>query len=620
MCSQTRSILLYLLLLLPLTASAGSGPHSYAEPETVRIEHVQLDLTLDFDRRCLHGHAVLRLQRLADDIPVLILDTRDLDIQRVQVKAGADANWQQTTFSLAAADPILGSALSIDLPAQADRVRIDYATSPQASGLQWLTPAQTAGKRKPFMFSQSQAIHARSWVPLQDTPQVRFTYAATLHTPAGIKAVMSADNDASDQDGSYQFDMPQPIPSYLLAIAAGELRFKAMSERTGVYAEAGLLDAAAAEFDDTEDMMLAVEQRFGEYRWGRYDLLILPPSFPFGGMENPRLSFITPTVIAGDKSLTSLIAHELAHSWSGNLVTNAVWADLWLNEGFTTYLERRIVEDVYSQRRADMEAVLGLRDLQRDLESLDAADTRLVPELQGRDPDDVFSSVPYEKGALLLRWLEHAIGRAAFDAWLRGYFERNAFVPMTTARFLQDIDKHLLQQQDDVKLAQIRQWIEQPGLPEMAALPESDAFAVIDRVRQQWLGDEMAAAQLPVADWTTQEWLYFLNGLPRDVGVKRMAELDRAFHLTASGNNEIVHSWLLLAIANDYVSAHARLRDYLVSIGRRKLIVPLYEALLETASGRAMATSIYAVARPGYHPLAQGTVDDLLQAESSNDS
>ena len=616
---QSVSVLLLCGLLLPLSGiTASNDPHSHAQADLVRIQHLHLDLTLDFSRQQLHGHADLRLQRLQDEVRELVLDTRDLDIRRVQAANGDDANWQTVSFRLAAADAILGSALHIDLPATADRLRIDYATSPQASGLQWLTPAQTAGKRKPFMFSQSQAIHARSWVPLQDTPQVRFTFTANLHTPAGIKAVMGAENDAADQDGHYQFDMPQPIPSYLLAIAAGELQFQAMSERTGVYAEPALLAAAAAEFDDTENMMQAVEQRFGAYRWGRYDLLILPPSFPFGGMENPRLSFITPTVIAGDKSLTSLIAHELAHSWSGNLVTNAVWADLWLNEGFTTYLERRIVADVYSQRRADMEAVLGWRDLQQELATLDAADTRLVPDLQGRDPDAVFSNVAYEKGSLMLRWLEHAVGRDAFDTWLRGYFQRNAFVPMTSERFLQDIAQHLLAQHGEVSRAQIRQWIEQPGVPEFAALPQSDAFALIDDARGQWLSESMATTQLPVTDWTTQEWIYFLNRLPRDLGTERMAQLDRAFRLTASGNNEIVHSWLLLAIANDYVSARARLRDYLVSIGRRKLIIPLYEALLETASGRALASSIYRMARPGYHPLAQTTVDNLLATAQPN--
>jgi len=615
MSTRIESLFACSFLLLPLTVNASnSDPHSHANPEAIRIEHLHLDLTLDFAQKRVSGQVELQLQRLQDEVTELVLDTRDLDIRQVRA-SHADARWQQVKFRLGEADPILGSALSIDLPAGADRVRIDYATSPQASGLQWLTPAQTAGKRKPFMFSQSQAIHARSWVPLQDTPQVRFTYTATVHTPVGIKAVMGADNDAADQDGVYRFDMPQPIPSYLLAIAAGELRFQPMSERTGVFAEPELLAAAAAEFNDTEAMMQAVEKRFGAYRWGRYDLLILPPSFPFGGMENPRLSFITPTVIAGDKSLTSLIAHELAHSWSGNLVTNAVWADLWLNEGFTTYLERRIVEDVYGQRRADMEAVLGHRDLLADLKQLQPADTRLVPDLEQRDPDDVFSDVAYEKGSLLLRWLEHEIGRTAFDAWLRGYFARNAFAPMTTDRFLQDIDQHLLQQQTAVTLGQIRQWIEHPGIPETAALPESDAFVLIDQAREQWLSNDLKTAELPVSEWTTQEWLYFLNKLPRDLGNKRMTALDRAFQLTASGNNEIVHSWLLLAIANDHAPARARLRDYLVSIGRRKLIMPLYEALLETPSGRAQAQRIYASARPGYHPLAQSTLDTLLQSD-----
>lgn len=598
-------------LMSHVQAGERPDPHSYSRPDQIRVDHLALDLAVDFDQRQLKGSATLDLNYLEPSSRELILDTRDLVIQAVEVPQG-DA-WQAAEYVLAAPDEVLGSELTIKLPAAVKQVRVSYHSQPQASGLQWLTPEQTAGKQHPFLFSQSQAIHARSWVPLQDTPQVRFTYSARIKTPAGLKAVMSAENDPLDQDGDYQFNMPQRIPSYLMAVAVGELAYQSMSERTAVYAEPSVLEAAAAEFEDTENMMLAVEKRFGSYAWGRYDLLILPPSFPFGGMENPRLSFITPTVIAGDKSLVSLIAHELAHSWSGNLVTNATWADLWLNEGFTTYLERRIMEDLFGERRMRMEAVLGYQDLLEDLERHAGPDSRLAVELNGRDPDDVFSDVPYEKGRLFLAWLEHCFGRDRFDPWLRAYFDRHAFQTMTTEKFLADLDANLLQKHPGViSMEQVKAWVYGESLPAGHPVPQSDAFTTIDSLRSAWLAGDKPAAELPVKSWTTHEWLYFLNNLPQDLGSERMKTLDQAFHLTDSGNNEIAHSWLKLAIVNNYTVADARLEQYLIGIGRRKLIQPLYEALMKTPEGKVKAQMIYREARPGYHPLAQSSMDAIV--------
>ena len=367
----------------------GKDYHSFSNPEQMIVRNVVLDLTVDFDRKVLDGSAVLNVERVAADAKTLVLDTKDLTIHSVEAGGAA------LEFELGTADSFLGAPLSINVPAGIDEVKVAYTTSPTASGLQWLTPAQTAGGEHPFLFSQAQAIHARSFIPLQDSPQVRVTYQAVLRTPPALRAVMSASNDPEAAlDGVYEFTMPQPVPSYLIALAVGDLRFQAMGERTGVYAEPALLEAAAKEFEDTESMLIATENRYGPYGWDRYDLLILPPSFPFGGMENPRLSFITPTVIAGDKSLVSLIAHELAHSWSGNTVTNATWRDLWLNEGFTTYLTYRIMEIIYGTDRYKMEAVLGFQDLEADINRLEPNDAILAIDLRGRDPDDVFSNVP----------------------------------------------------------------------------------------------------------------------------------------------------------------------------------------------------------------------------------
>jgi aminopeptidase N len=426
-----------------------------------------------------------------------------------------------------------------------------------------------------------------------------------------------AAEDRTDRSkrGEFRFHMPQAIPSYLIAIAIGDLTFKPMSERTGVWTEPAMLDEAAREFEDTEKMVAATEKLYGPYRWGRFDVLVLPPSFPFGGMENPRLTFATPTIVAGDKSLVSLVAHELAHSWSGNLVTNATWTDFWLNEGFTTYLERRIVEAVYGKARADMEAMIGVRDLEEGRQTLDAGkDRTLLPDLAGRDPDDAYSTVPYEQGALFLVFLESRFGRDVFDAFLRRWFERHAFRSATTADFLSFLDEQLLRQKPGtVTDAEIQEWLHSETIPAFAVLPKSDAFARVDSARQAWLdGGSMQDLSTTAAAWTTQEWIHFVDGLPRTLDVARTAALDRQFKLTATRNAEVAHVWYRLAIATQYRPAFAAMERYMIRIGRRKLILPLYRDLAATAEGRKMAERIYKTARPGYHPLSQAAIDEVL--------
>ena len=578
---------------------SGVDYHSFSNPSEIRVTHLDLNLTADFDASQLIGSATLSFTRTEPSNNTLVLDTRNLDIASVTV------NGEAVPYEMGTTDVDLGTPLSITLPSDANQVTIAYSTSPEASGVQWLTPAQTAGKKHPFLFTQAQAVHARSFIPLQDSPQVRVTYTATINTPKELLAVMSAANDpTTERDGEYTFTMPQPIPSYLIALAIGDLEFKAMGERTGVYAEPSLLDAAAEEFSDTESMLEVTENTYGPYQWDRYDLLILPPSFPFGGMENPRLSFITPTVIAGDKSLVSLIAHELAHSWSGNTVTNATWRDLWLNEGFTTYLTYRIMEMVYGHDRYKKEAVLGYQDLQNDIAALDENDEILAIDLRGRNPDDVFSNIPYEKGALFLREIENKIGRENFDAFLMQYFKHFEFQSITTDQFLAYLDDTLLKQYPDkLDKARINQWVFQPGIPQGAPKPESDAFDKIDATRSAWLSQQIAANAIDTSNWTVHEWLYFLNNMPDELTKQQLVELDNAFSLTTTKNNEIAHSWLMMAVRNDYKPAYDRLYDYLVHIGRNKLVKPLYRELSKTPEGKAFAKKAFEEAKPGYHPL-----------------
>lgn len=601
----------------PTAAPALTGVrdvHSYSDPESARVHHVDLDLEVLFRERVLKGAVVLRVERAAGSAAPLVLDTRDLSIESAESSADG-STWSPAAFQLGAADKIRGAPLTITLPEGATQVRVVYRTSPSASALQWLEPSQTAGKKRPFLFTQSQAIHARSWIPLQDSPGVRVTYTARVRTSPELFAVMSARNDPkAARDGEYRFEMPQPIPSYLIALAVGDVAFASLGRRSGVYAEPPVLAPASSEFADTERMMEATERLFGPYRWERYDLLVLPPSFPFGGMENPRLTFATPTIIAGDRSLVSLVAHELAHSWSGNLVTNATWRDFWLNEGFTTYIERRIMEELYGRERAEMEWMLGRQDLEKEIAAIPNELEILHMDLSNRDPDDGFTDVPYEKGALFVRHLEDVFGRERFDPFLRGYFDHFAFRSITTEEFLRYLDEHLFRQNPDLaSRVPIQEWVQSPGIPASAPRFSSERFARVEEFGRRWIAGEIPATAISAQNWTTHERLHFLRTLPSPLPAEKMAELDRAFGLTRARNAEITHQWLLMVVAANYEPAYPRLEEFLTSMGRRKFVKPLFEELVKTEEGRRRALAIYRKARPLYHPITVQTVDAIVK-------
>jgi len=614
----------------PLPASATAAVayvrdvHSYARPEVARVRHVDLDLTANFETRTLSGTATLDITA-EPGATRIILDTRNLDIRAVRSETGP------LQFVLGTEDPILGQPLTITFPAfeagETRKILIDYATRPDAAALQWLTRAQTAGGQTPYLFSQGQAILTRTWIPTQDSPGIRQTYSARITAPRGLHAVMSAEmltpegESAANGARAYRFRMTNPVPPYLIALAIGDIDFEQVGTRTGVWTEPSRLQSAAAEFAEMGKMVDAAEALYGPYRWGRYDLLILPPSFPFGGMENPRLTFATPTVIAGDKSLVSLVAHELAHSWSGNLVTNATWADFWLNEGFTTYFENRIMEAVYGRDRALMLQTLGWGDLQETLASTAPADTRLHIDLLGRDPDDGMTDIAYEKGAAFLRTIERIVGRERFDAWLKGYFERNAFRPMTTEMFLADIRANLVR--GDAALEQqlmLDAWIYQPGLPSNARAPVSNAFVPVDAAAKAFFADKGPASAIAWSGWSTQERQRFLSWRPEGLRPgtdwltnQQLADLERTLNLANEGNSELTFAWLQIAVAHRYQPALPRLEQFLTTQGRRKFVLPLFTSLwAEGDWGRPIATRLYARARPGYHPVTTGSVDAVV--------
>jgi len=584
-------------------------PHSYADLQQGTVTHIDWTLHVDFEAQVLRGVATLKLDRAANG--ALDLDTRDLTVESVTDGAG-----NALDFALAPAEGFMGAKLTVRRGLPTDIVVIGYRTSPSASALQWLDPVLTAGKQHPFLFSQCQPIHARSILPCQDSPLARISYSARVHVPEQLAVVMSAapgEKEPGEVEGTvcWTFEMPQPIPSYLVALAVGDLVSKDIGPRTCVYAEPATVEAAAWEFADAERMLEAAESLFGPYLWDRFDFLVMPPAFPYGGMENPRLTFLTPTLLAGDRSLVNVLAHELAHSWTGNLVTNATMNDFWLNEGFTVWAERRILERLEGVEATALSAAIGRHGLQGELDrfGMDSPFTCLETDLAGMDPDEVYSLVPYEKGFLLVALLEQTLGREAFDAFVRRYIAHFSFTSITTAEFEAFVDAELPGIRDKVDLAT---WIHQPGLPETAPVFSS---AVLDELGA--LARGMADGRRPDVEqaktWSATHWQIYLQQLPRPLPAAELAWLDEQFGLTASGNAEILCEWLVIAATSGWEPANDRLRAFLGHVGRMKYLKPLYKALMGAEATQPLARDIFAASKGVYHPIARGGLEAFIE-------
>jgi len=583
--------------------------HSFSKPNEAVIQHISLDLNVNFDDKTLSGTAVLGIENLTGT-DQLILDTRDLKITEVSLE-----DEETTSYTIDEPVEFLGSRMVIKIKPETRRVFITYSTSPSAAALQWLQPEQTSGGKHPFLFTQSQAILARTWIPLQDSPGIKFTYDARITVPSGLMALMSAANDTVvHSDGIYNFDMPQPVSSYLMALAVGDLSFRSYDHRCGVFAEPSLIDKAAWEFEDLPRMIASAEELYGPYTWGRYDLLVLPPSFPFGGMENPRITFATPTIIAGDRSLVALVAHELAHSWSGNLVTNSTWNDFWLNEGFTVYFETRIMEKIYGKDYADMLTLISLGELKETIKIMGSTsrETHLYADLEGRDPDDGVSDIAYEKGRFFLTVIEENVGREKWDVFLNKYFTTFAFKSMDTKTFLDYLEKELIK--GDVTLRNkinAKAWIYGPGLPDNCPVITSIELSRAGQAADEFMKTS-DANQLDTSKWTTHHWVYFLRSMRGETDLKKMETLDTAFGFTNSGNSEIQCEWYLHAIASGYTKAFPNMEQFLINVGRRKFLKPIYSELAKTPEGLETAKKIYEKARPGYHAVSSQTIDGIL--------
>ncbi len=612
-----------------LTSEQAFDDETFAKPGEARVTHIDLDLALDFDAKTIGGTATLDILA-TDEASQIILDSNGLRVSAVTDEAG-----NALKFELGEKVEGKGEPLTIELPAQklehsaelaegelaaTHRMIVEYVSAPQAEALQWLSPEQTAGAEHPFIFSQGQAINNRTWIPTQDSPGIRQTWQATISAPEPLNVVMSGvlqgEPEPEDENRrDFRFVMNNPVPPYLIAIAAGNIEFRELGPRSGVWAEPEVIEAAAREVGDTEEMIDAGIALFGDYRWGRYDMIVLPPAFPYGGMENPVMTFLTPTFIAGDRSNNGLVAHELAHSWSGNLTTYSSWRDGWLNEGVTSYFENRIVEEVYGKQRAEQEYALSYAGLVGGIEAAGVAN----PATAMRTPDtispfDTRGFAIYDKGTVFLRTVENIIGREKFDAWLTQWFDSHAFEPVTSEMFLTDLREKLIG--DDAELEErlmLDEWVYGTGLPENAWKPDSEAFAEVDGAVAAYADD----AALPNVDawggWTAAEQRRFLEELPQELSNEQLSALDTTLGLSRTENNEVLFLWLEAALRNEYSAAVPQAERFLARVGRNKFVTPLFTALNATDWGKPIAQRIYADTRSSYHAYTRGKVDEALQ-------
>jgi leukotriene-A4 hydrolase len=579
-------------------------PTSYADLTQGKIKHIDFHIRIDFDSRTLDVEANYQMQEPAHGS--LYLDTYKLEIREARIDD------QQLAWELDSSDETLGERLHLKGLAGASSFILKFRTSPEARALQWMSPTQTAGGKQPFLYSQCQASNARSIFPCQDMPSVRFTYTAQVETPAGLTAVMAAERvEASEEKGRFSFRMPQPIPSYLFAIAAASLEFRELGPRTGIYAEPPVIDAAAWEFAETEKTMVEAEKLLGPYLWGRYDMLVLPPSFPFGGMENPRLTFLTPTAILGTRGQANLVTHELAHAWTGNLVTNATWQDFWLNEGWTTYAETRITEILEGKEAADLNAVYDEKRIYAIMErvGMDSPLTCLKRPQDGRDADSMTSVLAYTKGCFFLKECEYAIGRERFDAFIQKYMKRFQFQSLTTEEFLDFLKTELPEVFEKVD---VESWIYKPGMPDSWHKPQSPLYDEVEKALRD-IDEGRLPAREQVRGWHRYQMLSFLQGLPNAIPVDACQQLDEVLELEKKNDDHFLSYFYATCIVSGYREILPRVETFVEKIGRMLYIMPIGRALVASDWARDRARPLFERVRERHHPVTINAVDGFLK-------
>ncbi len=616
-------------------ADSSYDDHSYSNLKEIKTTHLELELEVNFNNKTIYGVARHTMKNFGSD--TAIFDIKGLQIQKITTGKLNQEREADFVIGNMDKDSILGQPLLVSVSPKTKQINIYYQTTKQSEALDWLDSNLTSSKKYPFLYTQGQAILTRTWIPIQDSPSNRITYSAKVKVPNELMAVMSAKNQKKkNNEGIYQFEMSKAIPSYLIALAVGDLKYHAFSKNTGVYCEPELMNASKNEFVDLPKMFNAAEQLYGKYQWDQYDLLVLPYSFPFGGMENPMLTFVNPTVITGDRSMVSVIAHELAHSWSGNLVTNNTWNDFWLNEGFTVYFENRIMEKLYGKEIADILAIIEFQELEDEIYQIRNSehpnDSKLFLDLKNRNPDDGMTDIAYVKGAFFLKTLEEKVGRKQMDSFLKKYFQQFAFRTINSKTFINYLNEQLLSK-NNIQF-NTEEWIYKKGLPknclqlsssrlkkmtEMAEKTNAGEVLFAPKITYKYYKKKgkrlrrMIVTKIERKDYIVQEWQTFIRALNPTIGKRKMKELDQFLGFSTCGNAEIMNEWFVLAIKNDYTEIRPKIAAFLTKIGRRKYLVPIYQTLAEKPENLAWAKELFKKVSPNYHAVSIKTIHEILQ-------
>jgi len=579
-------------------------PTTYTDLTQGKIKHIDFRIRADFSTCTLDIEATYQMQE-----PIrgsLYLDTFKLNIKDAHV------NSQALAWEFDDNDEILGERLHLKDLDGAESFTLAFQTSPESRALQWIDASKTAGGKHPFLFSQCQSTHARSIFPCQDTPSVRFTYSAEVEVPKGLRAVMAAEQvEASEGSGKFIFKMPQPIPSYLFAIGVANLVFHEFGPRTGMYAEPEIIEAAAWEFAENEIKVTEAEKLLGPYMWGRYDLLVLPPSFPYGGMENPRLTFLTPTSILGTRGQTSLITHELAHAWTGNLITNASWQDFWLNEGWTTYAETRITEVLEGKDSHDLHDAYNEKGLITLMEHMGMDSPHTCLKLPGdeKDADSFATTVAYYKGCFFLKECEHAVGRERFDSFIQKYMKRFQFQSLTTEGFLEFLKEELPVVYEKVD---VHKWIYEPGLPERKNRPQSRLYEEVEKTLSDYEQGKRPARE-KVADWHRYQIMSFLQGLPKKIPVDDCKYFEDILELEKANDGAFFSSFYPICIISGYQEAMPGIEQFMGKVGRMLYVLPIMRAMIETDWSKGLARPLFERVRERHHQITIKAMDGLLK-------
>ncbi|KAI9096655.1 peptidase family M1-domain-containing protein [Phlyctochytrium arcticum] len=604
-----------------------TDPNSFANTDEIHVKHTHLSLSADFDAKILAGHVVHTAVTGKDNVKSIVFDTSFLDVKSAVLVSDKET---ELKFEIAEHNEKYGAKLTVHFPQafsanQEVKVKINYATTTKCTAIQWLEPSQTIGKKYPYLFSQCQAIHARSMLPCQDTPGNKHTWSADISVPSHLRALMSGLRTSDKTDGDrkiYSFEQKVTIPSYLIALAVGNLEGREIGPRSTVWSEPEMVEASAWEFKDTETFIATGESLLTPYEWGAYDLLVLPPSFPYGGMENPCLTFVTPTLLAGDRSLVDVVAHEIAHSWMGNLVTTLNWEHFWLNEGFTMFIERKITGRLHGQPTAEFDAIIGIKALQESIDHFDEIKrpefSCMCPRLANEDPDDAFSSVPYEKGFNLLFYLERILGGAEiFEPYLKEHVKNFAHKSITTDDFLKLLFDFFQRTHGDEKVKILNSvdwdaWLHKPGMPPVVNDFDKSLAEACEDLASKWSNAKATPDfdKTPFDGFNTGQKVMFLekclakSAFTHDVLIK----MDSSYKLTESRNAEIRFRWQMLCLKANYEVIFPHVVTFLGEVGRMKYVRPLYRELNKCKNGSAVAKQTFLKHRNFYHPICAGMV------------